>query len=153
MNPPGSIRRSLSRSRPQKTLTTLAIHRVDQLAYRFEFRKVSEFLSIGSPSRSCRSITPSAPIIDRAGSRSWALFHCQFSSLPKGACRYADSCSGTVTQVALGGLHHTSVNANEDNLVWHQQYGRARISRPRLASVQQRTGSRSIGFGGAPSVN
>jgi hypothetical protein len=43
MNQPGSIRRSLSRSRPQKTLTTLAIHRVDQLAYRFEFRKVSEF--------------------------------------------------------------------------------------------------------------
>jgi hypothetical protein len=29
--------------RPLKTLTTLAIHRVDQPAYRFEFRKVSEF--------------------------------------------------------------------------------------------------------------
>lgn len=29
--------------RPLKTLTTLAIHRVDQPAYRFEFRKVSGF--------------------------------------------------------------------------------------------------------------
>jgi hypothetical protein len=48
MNQPGSIRRSLSRSRPQKTLTTLAIHRVDQLAYCFEFRKVSEFFRSGS---------------------------------------------------------------------------------------------------------